>query len=163
MKLCSAFICCLLLGSLIAGPVSAQLPPGETAPDFSARTLDDQEMRLSELKGQPLLIEMGTTWCPSCNEVAHQIDGIRTFLKENKVSYVSVYLADSAESIQEHLAKEKLAAADQTLIDNGEARRVYGVFSIPRLILIDQNFKIVFDEMVLDAAEIKRRIKSGLQ
>lgn len=158
-RLLLAVTALFLAGSL--SPALAQLQAGDTAPDFSARTLEDKSVKLSDLKGQTLLIEMGTTWCPSCNEQAHQIDGLRAFLKEQKVTYVSVFLADSADSIRHHLQEEKLAAPDHILIDSGEARRVYGIFSIPRLVLINKDFRVVFDAMVLDAAEIKQRIKTG--
>lgn len=147
----------LLLAS--ATPALALLKAGDQAPDFSAHTLDDQAIRLSALKGKMLLIEMGTTWCPSCTEMAHQIDGLRDYLKERGITFVSVYLADSAASIREHAEDENLKPADTTLIDSGEARRNYSVFSIPRLLLVDENLKILFDEMALNGSQIKERIE----
>ena len=132
---------------------------GETAPDFNARTLDGKTIKLSDLKGKTLLVEMGTTWCPSCHELAHQIEELRTDLKENDIAFVSVYLADSADSIKAHTKDENLTPADFTIIDSGEARRIYSIYSIPRLLLIDKNFKIVFDKMVLSGKQIKQRIE----
>lgn len=146
----------LLFCSAASAP--AALKAGEDAQDFSGNRLDGQKIKLSDFKGKLLLIEMGTTWCPSCNEVAHHIDGLRDYLKAQEVSFISVYLADSAESIEEHTKEEKLVPADITIIDNGEARRNYSVFSIPRLLLIDKDFKIVFDEIVLSGTEIRQRI-----
>ncbi len=132
---------------------------GETAPDFNARTLDDKTLKLSDLKGKTLLVKMGTTWCPACTELAHQIEGLRTDLKKNDISFVAVYLGDSAKSIRSHTKDEKLTPADFTIIDSGEARRNYSIFSIPRLLLIDKNFKIVFDKMVLSGKQIKQQIE----
>jgi peroxiredoxin len=146
----------LLLGC--ATPALALLKTGEQAPDFSARTLEDKTLKLSDFKGKPLLIEMGTTWCPSCTDQAKQINRMRDYLKKKGVSYISVYLADSAESIGTHIKDYKLEPADITMIDSGEARRNYNVFSIPRLLLIDKNFEIVFDEMFVTGKELKRRI-----
>lgn len=141
-----------------ANPALALFKAGDSAPDFSGRTLDDQAIKLSELKGKMLLVEMGTTWCPSCNELAQQINGLRDYLKEKGITYVSVYLADSADSIRTHTKDENLKPADSTIIDSGEARRSYNVYSIPRLLLIDEDFKILFDVMVLNGKEIKQRI-----
>lgn len=156
------FICTLVLLVFCVVPAFAQLQAGDPAPDFSARTLQGDMLRLSSLKGQPLLVELGTTWCPGCIELAQQIETIRPFLREQGVSTVTVYLADAADSIRSFLADEKLAAPDQILIDNGEARRAYGVFGIPRLILIDREFKVVFDAMMMDADDIKARITNDL-
>jgi len=152
-----------LLALLCSSPVFARLQPGDPAPDFSASTLDDKSVKLSDLKGQVLLVEMGTTWCPSCKELAHQIDSIRAFLKEQKVSYTAVFLSDPADSILSHIKEEKLSMPDQVLIDGGEARSAYGIFSIPRLLLIDRDFNIVFDETVLNADEIKHRVTRDLK
>jgi peroxiredoxin len=162
-EICSMKTRYILLGIAIlvctATPVLAKLQAGDKAPDFNARTMEDTTAKLSDLKGKTLLVEMGTTWCPSCNELAHQINGLRDYLKEKGITYVSVYVADSADSILEHEKDEKLKAADVTLIDDGEARRSYSVFSIPRLLLIDENFNIVFDEMVLTGKQIRQRIE----
>jgi len=132
---------------------------GDRAPDFSGLTLDEQSIKLSDLKGKMLLVEMGATWCPSCNELAHQIDGLRDYLKQKEISFVSVYLADSAEDIRTHTKDEALRPADLVMIDSGEARSNYNIFSIPRLLLIDENFEIVFDEMPLNRKQIRQRIE----
>ena len=142
----------------IAPSALALLKAGDKAPDFNGRALDGQSIKLSDLKGKMLLVEMGATWCPACNELAHQIDGLRDYLKEKGISLVAVYLADSAEDIRTHAEDEALRPADIVMIDSGEARSNYNVFSIPRLLLIDENFKIVFDEMALNRKQIKQRI-----
>ncbi|WP_020677392.1 TlpA family protein disulfide reductase [Geopsychrobacter electrodiphilus] len=159
--------CFLLISMLItigcANPALALLNAGDTAPDFNAQTLDGHEVSLSSFKGKLLLIELGTTWCPACNELAHQIEKIRPFLKKKGVTFISAYLADSAASIKSHLKDEGLKAADETMIDDGEARTSYSIFTIPRLLLIDKDFKIVFDEMMLDSSQLKQRIDAHLQ
>jgi peroxiredoxin len=39
---------------------------GRAAPDFLLQTLDGQTVRLSELQGQPLLINFWASWCTAC-------------------------------------------------------------------------------------------------
>ena len=156
----------LLLVALLACltmPAFAQLKVGDKAPDFNGRTLDNQTIKLGDFAGKTLLIEMGTTWCPACTEQAEQIDKLRDYLAESGVTYISVYLADSAESIRTHTAEHNLQPADSTIIDTGEARRNFSIFTIPRLLLIDKNGKIVFDVTVLNSRELKQRIDKHRQ
>lgn len=143
-------------------PAQAFFKPGDAAPDFEATTLNGQGIQFSDLKGKTLLVEMGATWCPACNQQAHQIDALRDYLRQSRVTYVAVYLADSVDSVQSHLQDENLAPADQILIDSGEARTNYSVFTIPRVLLIDRNFKIVFDDMVISKEELQQRIEHHL-
>ena len=82
----------LLWCSLIfSGAVSAD-PIGSPAADFSAQTLGGQAFQLSALKGQPILLKIGTTWCPSCRTQAKTIDKVRPFLVENGVRLVDVFI-----------------------------------------------------------------------
>jgi cytochrome c biogenesis protein CcmG/thiol:disulfide interchange protein DsbE len=39
---------------------------GHTAPDFALKTLDGKEIKLSDLKGKAVLINLWASWCPPC-------------------------------------------------------------------------------------------------
>lgn len=61
-----------MLGALtgLAATAVAGQAPGDSAPDFTLKTLDGDTVRLSELRGRPVVIYFWATWCPSCrNEI----------------------------------------------------------------------------------------------
>ena len=39
---------------------------GRAAPDFVLRSLDGESVRLSDLQGQPVIVNFWATWCPTC-------------------------------------------------------------------------------------------------
>lgn len=99
-----AIVAVLLAGALLLGrsnaptasaltdpnalnPAPRVLSVGSPAPDFDLATLDGQRIRLSGLRGHPVVLEFFAIWCPHCqNEapVLNQIDsafasrGVRT-------------------------------------------------------------------------------------
>lgn len=52
-------------GTLAAGGVSAPRA-GLLAPDFELQTLDGSTVRLSDLRGQPVIVNVWASWCPPC-------------------------------------------------------------------------------------------------
>src|SRR6202140_580464 len=52
-----------------SGSASAVLPPGTPAPDFALNATPDQVLRLSELRGQPvILVFYPADWSPVCGD-----------------------------------------------------------------------------------------------
>jgi thiol-disulfide isomerase/thioredoxin len=91
------------------GPESLK---GKEAPDFSLRTVDDKDAKLSSLKGNVVVVDFWATWCPPCRQSLPHIqkmsgdkeladkglkvfavndregkDNIEPFLKENKYTF----------------------------------------------------------------------------
>src|SRR5262245_20916160 len=53
--------------SMLAG---SSLQVNEVAPDFELSTLTGETVRLSQFRGQPVLLTIGAAWCPDCQREA---------------------------------------------------------------------------------------------
>lgn len=66
-----------------SAPTAATLPvAGSPAPDFSATSLDGRTVTLASLRGEPVWLTFGATWCADCRtefpdlQEAHEASGV---------------------------------------------------------------------------------------
>ncbi|MEN6373814.1 MAG: redoxin domain-containing protein [Smithella sp.] len=112
------------------------------APDFSLKDLQGKVFKLSALRGKPVLIFFGTTWCPSCRkELVTYKEIYQVYTKRGlEVAYIN---------IMEPRAKvARFAQANslpfRVLLDeDGEVASNYSVVGVPTLALIDKKGKFI--------------------
>ncbi|BCR03051.1 thiol:disulfide interchange protein tlpA [Desulfuromonas versatilis] len=148
-----------LLSILALPPLSLALEKGTAAPDFELPSLEGKKVRLSDFKGQIILLKLATTWCPTCKQQSNEFRQAADDLEKNNVAVVEVFLQDSEEMIREYFKGQESTVPIVKLIDNGPARKAYNVYLIPRVLLIDQDFKIQRDGSLITAYDLTRRIE----
>ena len=99
----------LIYGSLLAllallgwGLLKVQAGPRSEgpAPDFRLTTFDGDEIVLSELQGQVVVINFWASWCPPCREEAAYLEATWREYKEQGVVFIGVdYVDTDAEAL----------------------------------------------------------------
>jgi peroxiredoxin len=148
-----ATICILLLTMSSA---ALGLEVGAPAPDFALTDLEGRAFQLSSLRGRVILLKLATTWCPSCGEQAEELQRAAPLLREHEVAVVEVFLQDSVAMVRNYLDSHRGAAASTVLIDDERVRRAYGVYLIPRTLVIDREFRVRRDGSLLSQAELAK-------
>lgn len=129
-------------GGMISS-VKNPLDVGETAPDFSLNTLDEEKLQLSELQGKKVILNFWATWCPPCREEMPAMQEFYDHFKD-EVEVVAINLTKS-ESKKEDVAAY-IEKYDYTypipLDEKAEVRSAYKVVAVPTTYFIDQEGKI---------------------
>lgn len=149
----------ILFSLLLLSFPAAALEIGAQAPDFELPTLEGKTVRLSDFKGQIILLKLATTWCPTCKQQTEEIQSAGTMLKEKNVAVVEVFLQDSEAMVREYLQGEKYEMPHTALLDDGKVRRAYGVYLIPRVLFIGPDFTIRRDGSLMSARELIRAVE----
>lgn len=144
-----------LIVALFASTHAWAVEPGAAPPDFQLKDIDGVPFKLSDYKGELIILKLATTWCPTCLQQSSEFAQAAEYLKEKNVRLVEVYLQDSEKMVKEYKNKIKYDFTYHTIIDDGQALKAYNVYLIPRVILIDRNFKVLRDGNILTAGQIK--------
>ena len=140
-----AFIILLVLFFCLVPVVGFSADVGMQAPDFKLKSLDGQEVSLSDFKGRLVLLKLGTTWCPTCKQLAAQINKVGDLLKQKDAVFLDVFVQDSEKTIKKYLGDTKHPMTFHALLDDGQAYEAYNVYLIPRLLVVDAEQVIRFD------------------
>jgi peroxiredoxin len=119
---------------------------GEPVPEIALRDLAGQEVRLSDFKGQVVVINFWATWCPPCVDEMPALEKLHRSLgpKGLKVLAVSVdYRREDIEAFREQHRLSFTMLHDQGL----KAARSYGTFKYPETYIVDRQGRLVSKEI----------------
>ena len=132
-----AFTLLLLLVVCLAPVAAVAIETGIQAPDFKLKSLQGEDVSLSDFKGRLILLKLATTWCPTCKQLSAEIEKVGAFLKEQDVVVLEVFVQDSPEMVKKYLGDAEPPMTFRALLDDGQVYDAYSVYLIPRLLVID--------------------------
>ena len=151
----------MIIGLIFTSPVSA-VETGMEPPDFKLANLDGEQVRLADFRGETIILKLATTWCPSCKQQIKELAKLETFLIDNKITLIEVYVDEPADTVREYLQERKFNVPSTTLIDDGQVARAYRLYTIPRVLLIDSDFKVQRDRGVIIAGDLQKMLQKML-
>ena len=141
--------------------------PGQTgsfllnhpAPDFELKSLEGERIRLSDLRGKPVLLNFWASWCGPCRRELPELADVYDFYKAKGL--VVYGINDEGRDVAREFYK-KAFLPFPTLDDS--SRKVHGLYrvrSIPTIFLIDREGKVVrFLNGGRDKAELKAALSA---
>ena len=152
----------LLVAPLCAGAVEV----GKPAPGFTLKSVDGKTVSLADFKGKVVVLKLATTWCPSCKVLSKELAALGPFFKEQDVAVLEVFVQDTPEMVTRYFAGESFPMTHHALLDDMQVYKGYSVYLIPRLLVVDREQKVRFDNgnsaNVIPAAEIRKLVEAAL-
>ncbi len=115
--------------------------PSAWAPDFTLKTLDGQEIILSQLKGKVVLLDFWATWCGPCREAIPHLIQLYKAYRENGFEVIGMSLDKGDGEVVRNFAKS-MDIPYPIVMAPEEVVRNYRVTSIPTTFILDKEGKI---------------------
>ena len=133
----AALFALLLLGPAVCVPAGALV--GQPAPDFALRSLQGENVRLSEHFGEVVLINFWATWCGPCRQEMPLLDEIYGKYRRAGLVLFSVNLDEDENVAAAKEMAQTLKISYPVLVDvRKEVARAYQTGTMPLTVLIDR-------------------------
>ena len=139
MRLARTLIPTLLL-ALLGGTATAT-GPAPAAPDFALPARDGGEVRLSELKGQVVMINFWATWCGPCRQEMPLLQQIHAKYEPLGFTMLGVNVEPDSVAAQNWL-KEMPVSFPIVFDRKSEVSSSFGVEAMPSSVLIDREGRV---------------------
>ncbi len=136
-KRAAALLSALLLAALLPGANAGSLE-GELAPDFALKSMDGQNLRLSEYRGEVVLMNLWGSWCGKCRDQLAAIEQLRETYSDQNVAVLSVNLDRKLKKVRG--LTEQLSLNFPILLDpRKQVARAYDPSRMPMTVVLDQS------------------------
>ncbi len=142
-----------MLAEDLANAVSTDI--GDLAPDFSAKTPEEELLALSDVKGKVTLIDFWASWCGPCRVENPKVVAMYNRLHDKGFNIIGVSLDRQKENWVKAIADDKLTwpQVSNLAFWNDPIVKKYGVQAVPHTVLLDAEGRIVAKNLRGEALE----------
>jgi peroxiredoxin len=132
-----------VLGLLFAVPATQAAMPkvGSAAPDFTLKSGNGKNMRLSEHRGEVVMINFWATWCGPCRQEMPLLNRLHEQYRKAGFTLLGVNVDDKPQAAQ--AMARQLGVGFPVLFDRDkQVSRRYDVDAMPTTLLIDRDGRV---------------------
>jgi thiol-disulfide isomerase/thioredoxin len=157
-----------LLPRLFSGVAATQAPlVGKPAPAFSLPVVANgasgqSSVALTDLKGNAVILDFWATWCGPCRMEAPIVNGVANRFRDKGVTVLGINTGERA-GLGGPWARAHHIDYPIAFDGDGEAASVYGVSSMPTLVVISRTGQVIaVREGMTDADELEGLLKKAM-
>ena len=131
-------ILCIIL--LINCGTKGSVNKSDAAQDFTLKTVSGEQITLSSLKGNVIIIDFWATWCPPCQRSIPVLAELYNKYHERGFTVLGISTSDSEDILRPFIREKNIPYP--ILLGSNEVAKQYGVTGIPHMVIIDKKGRI---------------------
>ena len=156
----------LLALALVLGLRSPSTPVGASvgavAPELALADLEGNPVRLSDLRGRPVVVNFWASWCVPCLEEFPHLRAAQASHADSGLAIIGVVYQDEWSSARDYMAHMD-ATWPAAMDPGGRAAAAYGVYGPPESIFIDRDGVVRAHQFgAFDAEALERHLATIL-
>uniref|UniRef100_UPI0001BE66E3 Thioredoxin family protein n=1 Tax=Geobacter metallireducens (strain ATCC 53774 / DSM 7210 / GS-15) TaxID=269799 RepID=UPI0001BE66E3 len=127
------------------------------APDFTLNTLNGEVVKLSDLKGQVVIVNFWATWCPPCREEIPSMMRLNAAMAGKPFRMLCVSIDEGGKVAVEEFFRKTGFTLPVLLDADKRVGKLYGTTGVPETFVIDRHgviLKKVVGAMEWDHPEV---------
>ncbi len=130
-------ILALILSAVAATSLASSGLEGQTAPDFALKSSTGENMRLSEYRGDVVMVNFWATWCGPCRQEMPLLDELYQRYSRVGFNLLGVNIDDDSRRAMQMI--EELGVNFPVLFDaRKQVSELYDVDAMPVTVIIDR-------------------------
>lgn len=131
----------LVFGIFAASSLASSGMEGQPAPDFALKSASGENLRLSEYRGDVVMINFWATWCGPCRQEMPLLDELYTRYQRVGFNLLGVNIDDDSAGAMRMV--EELGVNFPVLFDSRkEVSKLYEVEAMPTTVLLDREGRV---------------------
>jgi len=113
------------------------------APDFTLKSLDGSNVKLSEYRGQVVMINFWASWCAPCRQEMPLLEDL--YRRYSKLGFVILGVNVEQDQAQARALLQKIPVSFPILFDTGNrVSELYQVVAMPSTVILDRDGNVRF-------------------
>ena len=130
----------LLLGLFSAGAALA-LEAGSPAPDFTLKSRSGENVKLSELRGEVVMVNFWASWCAPCRQEMPLLEELYDRYADLGFTLLGVNVEEDSSAALD-LLKEIPVTFPILLDTENRVSKLYNVVAMPSTVILDRDGKV---------------------
>jgi peroxiredoxin len=137
MKYMNSLLAAVVLGFFLLGAAHAEVVEG-VAPDFTLKSRNSGNLKLSEYRGDVVMINFWASWCAPCRQEMPLLEDLYEKYSDLGFTLLGVNVEEDSSKADELLKDVRVSFP--ILFDNkNEVTKMYNVVAMPTTVIVDRD------------------------